>query len=222
MNFYVPATKAITLWVHSNGKFYPVSNAPSGAYPITETEYNRFNYYVAQGNPLQWYANQRPYITKPWTQPIFTNSYVASDGSRIKASSEGIMYDDPAYRAMDGNISGGDGNFWTTDNSLTGWWRVDFPYKIALTKLTHYNRGGGDEYTPITGQYFTDETMTIPIGDSFSVEGAWTIVVTYDSPENPILTRGIYFKKTGGGVWGGIGEVVLEAASMTYEAGEGR
>jgi hypothetical protein len=222
MNFYVLATKAITRWAHGEGKFYPISAAPPGAYPITEPEYMRFNYYIAQGIGLQWYANQRPYVTKPWTQPIFTNSYQAPDGSVVSASSEATLVGDYAYGAMDGNIGqAADGYFWTPHNSSTGWWRVDFPHTIALTKLTHHNRYNAT-YASISGRYYTDATKTTPIGDAFSLDGSWTTITTYDDSDHPILTRAIYFEKTDGNGYSGIGELVLEATSMTYEAGEGR
>jgi hypothetical protein len=221
MNFYTPATKVLTPWAHSNGKFYPIFKAPASAYPITEIEYHLFNRYVAQGNGLQWYANQRPYVTAPWTQPIFTNSYVAPDGSRASASNEDVSRGRLAYKAMNGQIGGDASTCWSTDNEFVGWWRVDFPYKIALTKLTHYNVKSVSS-AAIRGQYFTDETLTVPIGAQFYITGEWESIVTYDSQENPIVTRAVYFKKEMSNRWSGIGEVVLEAASMTYEAGEGR
>jgi hypothetical protein len=208
-------------WYFSGGQFYR-DDAPGGAYEPPNFEHTTLINLIDQGKSLGWYENQRPYVSAPWTQPIFTNSYVASAGSRIRASSEQTSYGNSAYKAMDGSTTGGAGNFWAINDSVTGWWRVDFPYKIALTKLTHYNRGNGDQYAGITGCYYTEETRATPIGDSFSLDGSWATAVIYDSAENPIMTRGIYFQKTGGQAWSGIGEVVLEATSMTYEAGEGR
>jgi hypothetical protein len=221
MNFYIPATKVLTPWAHSGGQFYPISAAPAGAYPITEFEYNLFNYYVAQGIELQWYSNQRPYVTKPWTQPIFTDSYVAPDGSRAAASNEDVSRGRLAYKAMNGQIGGDASTCWSTDNEFDGWWRVDFPYKIALSKLTHYNVKSVSS-AAIRGQYFTDETLITPIGEQFYITGEWESIILYDSPENPIMTRGIYFQKVNSNRWSGIGELVLEATSMTHEAGEGR
>jgi hypothetical protein len=158
----------------------------------------------------------------PWMQPVFTDSNRASDGSLIRASSESIQYGNPAYRAMDGNKTAtSDGYFWSTNNSTTGWWRVDFPYAIRLTKLTHYNCYNAT-YADITSRYYTDPSRSVPLGDAFSLSGSWTPLVVYDSAENPIRTRGIFFEKTDGSVWSGIGELELEATEMAYEAGEGR
>jgi hypothetical protein len=222
MNFYLLATKMITPWAHRGGQFYPISTAPAGAYPITESEYVRFNYYVAQGIALQWYVNQRPYVTAPWTQPIFSNSHRAPDGSTVLASTEYVRYASYAHKAMDGEIGGSYDTAWTTDGEFSGWWRVDFPYTIALTKLTHHTAPSSSAPLLQNVQYFTDETLATPIGSAFTSNTAWEVVVAYDDPENPIMTRGIYFKKTNGNRWAGIGELVLEATSMTYEAGEGR
>jgi hypothetical protein len=122
---------------------------------------------------------------------------------------------------MDGEIGGSYDSVWTTDDEFTGWWRVDFPYKIALTKLTLHNAISSSSAF-LKGQFFTDETCTTPIGGSFTAWNAWEVIVLYDEPENPIITRGIYFRKASSNRWSGIGELVIEATSMTYEAGEGR
>jgi hypothetical protein len=122
---------------------------------------------------------------------------------------------------MDGSVSGSYDAAWTTDDEFGGWWRVDFPYKIALTKLTNYNAPSSSS-AYLKGQYFTDETRTVPIGDLFTAWNAWEVFAIYDDPENPIMTRSIYSYKQTGNRWSGIGEAVLEAASMTYEARDGR
>jgi len=143
-----------------------------------------------------------------WAQPVFT-TYTASDGSVISASSEGTSWDGHAWRAMDGHTSGGDGNFWGTTGTSTGWWKVVFPYKIAITKLVHYNRDN-TSYSSITGQYFADVAMTIPIGSSFINTTSWGTTTVYDS-STPIVTDTIYFNKTAGNNSSGIGELVITA-----------
>lgn len=143
-----------------------------------------------------------------WIQPVFT-TYTASDGSVISASSEGTSWNGHAWRAMDGHTSGGDGNFWGTTGTSTGWWKVVFPYKIAITKLVHYNRDN-TSYSSITGQYFADVAMTIPIGSSFTNTTSWGTTTVYDS-STPIVTDTIYFNKTAGNNSSGIGELVITA-----------
>ena len=147
-----------------------------------------------------------------WAQPVFT-TYTASDGSVISASSEGTSWDGHAWRAMDGHTSGGDGNFWGTTGTSTGWWKVVFPYKIAITKLVHYNRDN-TSYSSIKGQYFADVAMTIPIGSPFTNTTSWGTTTVYDS-STPIVTDTIYFNKTAGNNSSGIGELVITAKKAT-------
>jgi hypothetical protein len=206
-------------WAHYNGTFYSLAaaTAPAGAYPITQVEYTALSYRIASGDTLHWYSGQRPYVTTDWTQPVFT-SYKASDGSSILASSEDGSYA-YAWKAMDGNTSGADGNFWCTANSTTGWWQVVFPYKIRMTKLVHYNRNNSS-YASITGRYWTSSTMTTPIGASFTLATSWGTSTRYDSTTTPIITDTIYFQKTAGNAYSGIGEVVLTARKISYEVPE--
>jgi len=147
-----------------------------------------------------------------WAQPVFT-TYTASDGSVISASSEGTSWNGHAWRAMDGHTSGGDGNFWGTTGTSTGWWKVVFPYKIAITKLVHYNRDN-TSYSSIKGQYFADVAMTIPIGSPFTNTTSWGTTTVYDS-STPIVTDTIYFNKTAGNNSSGIGELVITAKKAT-------
>jgi hypothetical protein len=217
MKTYVSIVSGLLEWAHYQGKFYPISSAPAGAYPISQEQYGALQERISSGDQLGWFTNQRPYATTAWTQPVFT-AYTAADGSVISASSDDGDYS-RAWRAMDGNTSGGDGNFWCTGNSATGWWQVAFPYKITMTVLVHYNRNNAT-YANITGRYWTSNAMTTPIGAAFTLATSWGTSTRYNSTANPIITNIIYFQKTAGNGYSGIGEVVITARKLSYEVPE--
>ena len=162
-----------------------------------------------------------------WTQPVLTgNTTSVTEGDiTVSASTNNTGYSN-IYGAMDGVSSGtNQANIWMTNNSSTGWWQVVFPYKIRITGLTHYNsygRNSGDRW--ITGQYFTSSDKTTPIGDSFTTDDVnWQATTIENIPSTGITTDTIYFNKTNGGVWSGIGElqitaqVPVESTSSDYD-----
>jgi hypothetical protein len=213
MKLYAATVGAILPWAHYEGQFYRRDSAPSGAYPLAQEQVDALNYSIAAGDTLAWYADQRPYTTASWSQPVFTG-YTAGDGSVISAGNYQDGYSEYPWKAMDGKI--GDGNFWGTTTTTT-WWKVVFPYKILLTGLVHYNRYDG-QYAAINGRYWADEAATIPIGDAISAPATsnWSTTV-YSSTASPIVTDRIRFEKTGGNVNGGIGEIVITARKISYE-----
>lgn len=153
-----------------------------------------------------------------WAQPVFT-SQVASDGSMITCSSQDSQYNNFCWRAMDGNkdvtTSNGDGNQWSA-YANSAWWKVEFPYYIAITKLVHCDRGGAN-YRLTSARYYADENMKTPIGGSFSTSTAWEAVTVYDS-ETPIITNVIYFKGVlSHETYGGIGELEITAQKVLTE-----
>jgi hypothetical protein len=153
-------------------------------------------------------------VSTAWTQPVFTN-YTTADGSRITAGNEQTTTSPQefAWKAMDGYTSGSD-RFWGTTITPT-WWKVVFPYKVLITRLIHYNRYDG-AYANIEGRYWADEALDQPIGDAFSSGSvSWGTVTVYDGTAIP--TDRIYFQKTGGNQYSGIGEVVITARKITYE-----
>ncbi|MDR3117602.1 MAG: hypothetical protein LBT98_03460 [Puniceicoccales bacterium] len=214
MKFYLVTVGDITPWAHAEGSFYTTASAPPGSYPLTQQEYDALNYRIADGDTLSWYADQRPYTTAPWSQPIFTG-YTAGDGSVISAGNYQATYSEYPWKAMDG-YSTGDGRFWGT-TATTTWWKVVFPYKILLTGLVHYSRYNST-YAAVQGRYWAEEAMQTPIGSAINGPSTsnWSTTV-YDDSAHPIVTDRIYFQKTGGHENGGIGEVVITARKLTYE-----
>lgn len=141
-----------------------------------------------------------------WTQPVLTAD---SDTSGIVTSASGVWtagFSD-AYKALDGTAT--DRTSWFP-NSVTAWWKIKLPYKIKITSLFHTNRNSGDgSQGNITGRYYADTAMTIPIGNAFTLPKLLdTITLT---PAEPIVTDTIYFNKTGGSTFSGIGELVITA-----------
>ncbi|MDR2030206.1 MAG: hypothetical protein LBP65_01930 [Puniceicoccales bacterium] len=213
MKLYAATVGAVMPWAHYDGTFYTRDSAPSGAYPLSQEQVDALNYSMAAGDTLAWYADQRPYTTASWTQPVFTSN-TAGDGSVISAGDYQWEYSEYPWKAMDGKI--GDGNFWGTTTTQT-WWKVVFPYRIFLTGLVHYNRYDV-AYAAINGRYWADDAETIPIGNAISTPATsnWSTTV-YNDFANPILTDRIRFQKTGGHVNGGIGEIVITARKISYE-----
>jgi hypothetical protein len=217
MKFYYVVTGAPMPWAHNSGQFYVLEDAPPGSYPITQEQYDAIRYHIADGDTVSWYADQRPYTTAAWSQPVFTSA-TASDGSVISAGNYQGQYGENPYHAMDGYTSGGqDSQRWWGTTTTPTWWKVIFSYRISITRLVHYNREGSS-YANIQGRYWADEAMTIPIGAAISTANTgWLAVTVYNNVADPIVTDRIYFQKTGGAQYSGIGEVVLTARKFTYE-----
>ena len=121
---------------------------------------------------------------------------------------------------MDGVTSGTDsGKCWCVNNtsavhSLT----ITFPYKLRITGIRGYKPHLGTATNGDTiGQFYTDSTKTTPIGDQYvNANGApsWTIVDVSGLPEEGVITDTLFFEKTGGGNYGGFGELEITATRL--------
>jgi hypothetical protein len=212
MKTYMAITGDIIAWFHHSGKFYRPGTEPAGSYPLTKEQYLAINFGVAIGNTLRWYADQRPYLVEDWIQPTATD-YNLPDGGIISAAQEsGVGY---AWHALNGQTSGGIENYWSAGVGNI-WRRVTFPYNLFLTGLLHYNAGSS---STLGGRYWANSTRTIPIGDAFSLSGAWTQLLVYDDGP-PIATDTIYFSKSSVATGPGIGQIFITAKKLTYEVPE--
>lgn len=146
--------------------------------------------------------------TQTWIQPILTSNI--SEGL-VEATNykEGC---DP-YKALDGIKSGttDQSNCFVFDNATTGYWKWTLPYTVNITGINFYNI-----YSPtsgekiIQGQFFADEEMTIPIGNSFLTnDNDWALTQVQNIASEGVTTHTIYFNKTGGSAYSGIGELEI-------------
>ena len=180
---------------------------------------SRYGYPDFYNKVVEEYNNSEVYYL-PWTQPIATGETTAIDGGDmvITASSQSSTYQ--AYKAMDGVSSGTTATTgWGTSNTTAvQWWQVKFPYEIRITGLTGYQRYDTTPANANTiGQFYTSSEKTIPIGDEYSnaVGVNWNAVSVTGIPAEGIITDTIYFEKTGGGAYGGLGELKIEATYTT-------
>jgi hypothetical protein len=220
------------VWYFHDGQFY-WNNAPEGAYELTDSEHTTLLRLIDQGKSLGWYANQRPYIYEAWTRPNYTANTGNPDGAIFTASSE-YTYSGTvlrrAYQAMDGVYASAGLNEWRPEEAGPAWWKVVFPFKILITKLTHQNthRTGSEiaGSAGIIGQYFGNSEATIPIGDQFDSGGTSVAFYEVYNSQTPVVADTIYLVKTastGGDTTrgtAGIGEVILVADKIIYEVGE--
>lgn len=140
----------------------------------------------------------------PWTQPVLTSN--TSFGT-ITYSAQSSATGQKAFNALDGIKSGSSNSQWVSDSS-TGWWKWVLPYKIKITKLVFYNRG--IDNLNITGRFYTNSDKAIPIGNSFTPAAtAWASVIVYNGAG--VVTNTLYFDKTAGSKYNGIGELEITA-----------
>jgi hypothetical protein len=61
--------------------------------------------------------------------------------------------------------------------------------------------------------------MTIPIGDEYNETRStnWSMKEIENIPQSGIITDTLYFQKTGGGNYGGLGEVEITATKQIFE-----
>jgi hypothetical protein len=212
MNFYALTIGKVTPWAHLNGQFYAEATAPAGSYPLTDSQYQAVISHLAMGDTLGWYDNQRPYCFVSWTRPNYTSDF-AADGTRFTANS--YYNESLPHKAMDGVWNNTNDRYIWQSHTTTGWWCVVFPFKISILDLVHINRENSS-YSNITGQYFADSSMTIPLGDKFNAVGSLEQVKVF-STTTPVVTNTIYFQKIEGHYGSGIGELQVTANRISYE-----
>lgn len=163
-----------------------------------------------------------------WEMPIITEYITQTDDGNITVIASSEQIGSPAWGPLsDGSnkynhIGNGGRNSWCPDPNLEGsnigWLCIKFPYKIAITKLVHNNlirfEGDTDNYT--NGQYFADEAMETPIGNAFSCNSLNDTEKVVFSSSSPIITDTIFFRKTGGGRYGGINKLAIEAQKLSF------
>ena len=146
--------------------------------------------------------------TQNWIQPILT-----SDLSEGLVEATSYKENCNPYKALDGIKSGttDQSNCFVFDNATTGFWKWTLPYTVTITGINFYNI-----YSPtsgekiIQGQFFADEEMTIPIGNSFlTSDNDWDMTQIQNIAEAGVTTHTIYFNKTGGSAYSGIGELEI-------------
>lgn len=154
----------------------------------------------------------------PWSKPIATgpNTIVPKpDGTTgtmsISASVQWSSVDGAAWRAMDGAV-GSTANGWRAGTSSNPqWWQVVFPYPIKIYDITHYNTNSNAS-SSVSGRFYTNDTMTTPIGNAFtSVNSNATALAITGIPAEGVITDTIYFRKTAGNQYSGIGEIDIRA-----------
>lgn len=151
-----------------------------------------------------------------WTQPVMASNF--QDGIVVSASSTDNYEYSQAYCALNGIKSGTpttreDG--WNCGDTTTGWWQVIFPYELRITKLIRYNNYlENTEYNSIKGQFFTNSSKTTPIGDAINVTNETNWFSQEITPSSPVITDTIYFAKTGGDAYSGIGELDIIAQKV--------
>ena len=146
--------------------------------------------------------------TQSWIQPILT-----SDLSEGLVEATSYKENCNPYKALDGIKSGttDQSNCFVFDNATTGFWKWTLPYTVTITGINFYNI-----YSPtsgekiIEGQFFADEEMTIPIGNSFlTSDNDWALTTVQNIASEGVTTHTIYFNKTGGSAYSGIGELEI-------------
>ncbi|MBR1776326.1 hypothetical protein IJ750_04560 [bacterium] len=151
-----------------------------------------------------------------WVQPIATGSTTAITGGDMVITSSSSYSNYDAWKAMDGVYSGTTATTgWGINNtSANQWWQLKLPYQIRITGLKGYQRYDTTPANANTiGRFYTSSDMTTPIGDTYTNASGinWNAVEVSGIPEEGIVTDTIYFQKTGGGNYGGLGELVITA-----------
>lgn len=153
------------------------------------------------------------YDYKDWTQPV-----LSSNTGYGKLTSSGISASQcEPYSALNGVASGAPSTYqgWIPSSS-TGWWKWELPVKLSISAMKFYNPYAYYDVST-SGQFFIDEGIT-PLTEAFSTGNSdWAsldLTVINDTPTNVI-----YFKKTGGGSHGGIGELKVTAREQISVTG---
>ena len=149
----------------------------------------------------------------PWEQTVFTADNMGTLG--VVSASSSVSTFTPKG-ALDGVKSGTDqNNTWVTNDSKTGWWKLVLPYKIKITAINFYNGIYGAQAKNIQGRFYADEAMTIPIGDAISTPtSSWYCTPIENIQTGGIITDTLYFSKTGGNAYAGIGEIEITAKRL--------
>lgn len=180
--------------------------------------YNAFVDYIAElynADPTANYFAQS-HGEVAWVQPTATGSTTAITGGNMVITSSSSYSNYDAWKAMDGVHSGTTATTgWGTNNtSANQWWQLKLPYQIRITGLKGYQRYDTTPANANTiGRFYTSSDMTTPIGDTYTNASSinWNAVEVSGIPEEGIVTDTIYFQKTGGGNYGGLGELVITA-----------
>ena len=186
--------------------------------------YKDFVDYIAElynADPTANYFAQ-PHGEIAWVQPIATGSTTAITGGDMVITSSNSYSGYDAWKAMDGVYSGTTATTgWGTNNtSANQWWQLKLPYQIRITGLKGYQRYDTTPTNANTiGRFYTSSDMTTPIGDTYTNASGknWNAVEVSGIPEEGIVTDTIYFQKTGGGNYGGLGELVITATVVGSE-----
>lgn len=180
-------------------------------------------------------ATQRTmYFETAWTQPIATAQTTTTDLGDVVITASSQYSGRQGYKCMDGVKSGtATGSGWNVNNtSNVATLTIQFPYKLRITGIKGYKPYNTNLNNANTvGQFYADTDKTITIGNEYSnADGApnWTEVDVTGIPAEGIITDTLVFEKTGGGNYGGFGELeitatrILRDGTLTlYEATDG-
>lgn len=111
---------------------------------------------------------------------------------------------------------------WNVNNYSYGWYPstnntwLDWRFKGGQTvKVTGIKIRGGYNYSGFGGQFYTDSTCTVPIGNSFYINNTFQEITVSGIPGAGITTQGLYLKKTSGSSNSGI--TVISWTGITQE-----
>jgi hypothetical protein len=228
MRCYIPTLKKKELsYYFYEGQFYDENSAPPGAFPLSAEQYTILTTLIVQGKTLGWHSDQRPYIYEPWTRPNYTSNSANEDGTVFSASSEySASY--AAYKAMDGVKSGTYTGCWVVASGATAaWLRISFPYKLLLTKLTHYNGysfGSSSESVAVTATYYSGvDTNGQVLINTFTTSTTNWAQYSYGI-NSGIAVSSIYLNipsfPSSTTLHIAVGEIEIEASKIIYEVGE--
>ena len=173
-------------------------------------------YTDAQGNaclltvPIlgqQWITWGQPVATGHTTQVLLSNG---GTGSMVVSASKELPTHQ-AWRALTMRLGTG-GLDWKTGTAVNPqWWQVKFPYPIKIFGLKYLN-ATTDWSSSITGRFYTNDTKTAPIGNTFSTSVYNSAETNISNiPKTGIITDTIYFERTAGHEYTGIGQLIINA-----------
>ena len=160
-------------------------------------------------------TTKKYYKWVPWEQPVMTSNTMYGNlkgSSQHAVSKVGTRY---YYRMFDKNTSTTDGriNHWGPSNVVKAWWCWELPVQLKITKMTIYGEnyydGAADWH--VIGQFYTDATKRTKVGEELVIDGKGQVkeIVIPDG----IIVTALYFDKTGGGAYGGIEQIDIEATT---------